>query len=300
MTKVTQAIVRCRPIAPLGAEQIILDLQGLKSCLLSLPQPSHSEDDQQQQPPAAYARYVTKSVGRLDTLLKAVMTPDRPAEDFIGHYLALVPCQSFSDFQKILDLKVRRLVFAGEERDGLIPETKGVRRSDQNHLLDLFLARTSTMPDLADSSFLSAIDLDPDPRSSSTIAAASTSTTSSTAAGTTAGHAASTATTPTIVQTGLFGSGLSFAGVAASVSREASRAPTPLGYHPTVSGPASATSLGPGPGVGAEGRDATGAQAGAAGQRGVSGPGGGLDFKRFGQRLGMGLRFGREPARDGA
>lgn len=34
------------------------------------------------------------------------MTPEDPAEDFVKHYILLIPCQSFSDFQKVLDLKV--------------------------------------------------------------------------------------------------------------------------------------------------------------------------------------------------
>ena len=34
------------------------------------------------------------------------MTSEEPAEEFIKHYLVLVPCQSFADFQKVLDLKV--------------------------------------------------------------------------------------------------------------------------------------------------------------------------------------------------
>lgn len=101
ISKFTQAIVRCRPIPPIGAEQIILDLQTLKNCLLTLPQ---LEPDTPV--PSAYTRYVTKSVGRLDTLLKIIMTPEDPAEDFVKHYILLIPCQSFSDFQKVLDLKV--------------------------------------------------------------------------------------------------------------------------------------------------------------------------------------------------
>lgn len=54
-----------------------------------------------------YSRYVTKSILKIDTLLKVIMTPEEPAEEFVKHYLLLVPCQSFSDFQKVLDLKVR-------------------------------------------------------------------------------------------------------------------------------------------------------------------------------------------------
>ena len=49
---------------------------------------------------------MTKSVLKIDTLLKVIMTPEEPAEEFVKHYLLLVPCLSFSDFQKVLDLKV--------------------------------------------------------------------------------------------------------------------------------------------------------------------------------------------------
>lgn len=56
----------------------------------------------------SYSRYVSRSVLKIDTLLKVVMTSEEPAEEFVKHYLLLVPCQSFSDFQKVLDLKVCR------------------------------------------------------------------------------------------------------------------------------------------------------------------------------------------------
>lgn len=54
-----------------------------------------------------YSRYVARSVQNIDTLLKVIMSPEDPAEEFVRHYLLLVPCQSFSDFQKLLELKVR-------------------------------------------------------------------------------------------------------------------------------------------------------------------------------------------------
>ena len=59
-------------------------------------------------------------------MLKGIMTPEdvsgnlriyikrslnvfspQPPEEFVKNYLVLIPCQSFSDFQKMLDLKVR-------------------------------------------------------------------------------------------------------------------------------------------------------------------------------------------------
>ncbi|KAH8922413.1 hypothetical protein BT69DRAFT_1320210 [Atractiella rhizophila] len=137
-TKFTQTMVRCRPINQIGAEQMLLDIQSLKNSFLQFPQTQ--EDDSNI--PLSYTRYVNKSVGRIDTILKAIMSPETPPEAFVGNYLTLIPCQSFSDFQKILDLK-------------------GVKKAEQNNLLDVFLSKTSVLPDLSDSSFLSSLDMDP-------------------------------------------------------------------------------------------------------------------------------------------
>lgn len=84
---------------------------------------------------------VTKGLGKIDIILQVMMCPENPAEAFVDHYLVLIPCQSFSDFQKMLDLK-------------------GVRRTEQNNLLDLFLAKTSLLRDLSDTSVLTSIEMD--------------------------------------------------------------------------------------------------------------------------------------------
>jgi hypothetical protein len=84
---------------------------------------------------------VGKSLGKIDIILQVIMSPESPAEAFVDHYLVLIPCQSFTDFQKMLDLK-------------------GVRRTEQNNLLDVFLARTSLLRDLSDTSVLSGIEMD--------------------------------------------------------------------------------------------------------------------------------------------
>lgn len=70
------------------------------------------------------------------------MSPESPAEDFVKHYLLLIPCQAYSDFQKVLDLK-------------------GVRRAEQNNLLDLFTAQTASTSGLAETSFLTTLEMDP-------------------------------------------------------------------------------------------------------------------------------------------
>lgn len=120
--------------------QILLDIQRLKSCLLQLPRLA-GEGSGTSTALSSYNRVVAKSIGRLDIMLQVIMSPESPPEAFVDHYLVLIPCQSFSDFQKMLDLK-------------------GVRRMEQNNLLDIFLAKTSLLRDLTDTSVLSGIEMD--------------------------------------------------------------------------------------------------------------------------------------------
>jgi len=65
-----------------------------------------------------------------------------PPEGFILNYTLLIKDASFSNFQKILDLK-------------------GTPKAEQNNLLDSFLTITSTNDDLEGTSFLSSLDMDP-------------------------------------------------------------------------------------------------------------------------------------------
>ncbi|PLW56943.1 hypothetical protein PCANC_01209 [Puccinia coronata f. sp. avenae] len=223
VARFTRSIVRCRPITPVAAEQMILDLQVLRTHLGPLPR---LEPDAAV--PASYTRYVTKSIGKLDTLLKVIMSPDEPPEEFVKHYLLLVPCQSFSDFQKVLDFK-------------------GGKPQEQNRLLDVFLALTSVQPDLADSSFLSSIDMNPD-----------------------GGGGGTSASGVSLLQfsrlTGPAGAEASSSSGAAVAAAVASRTLPPLTTADAALDPA----------------------ASAAPSSAFN------DFRRFGQKLGMGLRFSRE------
>jgi len=134
VTRFTNAIVRSRPLKGKGAEQLLIDLSALKSCLLKLPgevllTPS-------------YTRSVTRSTQRLEALLKVIVTPQDPAEGFILNYTLLIGDASYSNFQKIIDLK-------------------GTPRAEQNDLLDFFVTITSTKPELEQTSFLTELDMDP-------------------------------------------------------------------------------------------------------------------------------------------
>ncbi|GFZ43857.1 hypothetical protein JCM24511_01577 [Saitozyma sp. JCM 24511] len=136
ITRFTQSVIRSRPLKKIGAEQILLDVQAVKACLLDLPEP-HPESGSN-----VYTKYVTKNTGQLETMLKVVLAPDDPPEGFVQNYCLLIGDRAFTNFQKILDLK-------------------GTPRNDQQKLLDIFLSVTSTKDDLSDTSFLTHLDMDP-------------------------------------------------------------------------------------------------------------------------------------------
>ncbi|KAF7797607.1 hypothetical protein EIP86_008807 [Pleurotus ostreatoroseus] len=132
--KFTNALVKSRPLKEIGAEQLLIDLGILKSCLLRIPGDEHTTPN--------YTRNVTRNTTRLETLLKVIMTPVDPVEGFVLNYTLLIADASLSNFQKILDLK-------------------GTPRTEQNDLVDSFLQITSTKTDLDSTSFLSSLDMDP-------------------------------------------------------------------------------------------------------------------------------------------
>ncbi|KZT29143.1 hypothetical protein NEOLEDRAFT_1056915 [Neolentinus lepideus HHB14362 ss-1] len=134
LTRFTNALVKSRPLKDIGAEQLLIDLQAVKASLLKFSSDSSSR--------YVYTRSVTKSTTRLEALLKVIVTPVDPPDGFILNYILLIGDDSFSNFQKILDLK-------------------GTPKAEQNSLLDSFVTTTSTKPDLESTSFLSSLDMDP-------------------------------------------------------------------------------------------------------------------------------------------
>ncbi|KAI6021528.1 Vps53-like protein, partial [Pisolithus microcarpus] len=127
LTRFTNALVKSRPLREIGAEQ---------SCMLKLPSETLST--------SGYTRSLTRITTRLEALLKVIVTPVDPAEGFILNYTLLIGDASFSNFQKILDLK-------------------GTPKAEQNSLLDTFVTIASTKTELNSTSFLTSLDMDPPP-----------------------------------------------------------------------------------------------------------------------------------------
>ncbi|KIK69081.1 hypothetical protein GYMLUDRAFT_214055 [Collybiopsis luxurians FD-317 M1] len=134
VAKFTNSLVKSRPLKEIGAEQLLIDLQLVKAYLAKMPG--------EQLVTSSYTRSLGKSTSRLESLLKVIVTPVDPPEGFILNYTLLIGDASFSNFQKILDLK-------------------GTPKAEQNHLLDSFVTITSTKDELQSTSFLSSLDMDP-------------------------------------------------------------------------------------------------------------------------------------------
>jgi len=132
--KFTNSIVKSRPLGDIGGEQLMIDLQVVKSCLLRISGDLSSA--------STYSRNVGASTLRLEKLFKVLVTPVDPADGFILNYTLIIGDASFSNFQKVLDLK-------------------GTPKNEQNNLLDSFLTITSTKSELETTSFLSSLDMDP-------------------------------------------------------------------------------------------------------------------------------------------
>ncbi|EFX62721.1 hypothetical protein DAPPUDRAFT_336536 [Daphnia pulex] len=135
MTRFVQQLYKCKPVGVVGAEQLLLDTHMLKTALLDLPSVGSQVT---RKPPASYSKMVVKGMTRAEMILKVVMDASDTNAKYVAHYMRLLPESDPSEFQKILDMK-------------------GVRRSEQQLLVDLYRAQQSSQGDREDSSTFSAV-----------------------------------------------------------------------------------------------------------------------------------------------
>ncbi|XP_037533393.1 vacuolar protein sorting-associated protein 53 homolog [Nematolebias whitei] len=121
-------LFRCKPISMVGAEQLLLDAHSLKTVLLDLPSIGSQV---LRKAPASYTKIVVKGMTRAEMILKVVMAPHEPPVVFVDNYIKLLVDGNPETFQKILDMK-------------------GLKRSEQSSMLDLFRQRLPTPPSGAD------------------------------------------------------------------------------------------------------------------------------------------------------
>ncbi|XP_036393079.1 vacuolar protein sorting-associated protein 53 homolog isoform X2 [Megalops cyprinoides] len=122
-------LFRCKPVSMVGAEQLLLDTHSLKTVLLDLPSIGSQVV---RKAPASYTKIVVKGMTRAEMILKVVMAPHEPAVVFVDNYIKLLADGNPETFQKILDMK-------------------GLKRSEQSSMLELFRQRLPTPPSGSDS-----------------------------------------------------------------------------------------------------------------------------------------------------
>uniref|UniRef100_A0A8C4P3Y0 Vacuolar protein sorting-associated protein 53 homolog n=1 Tax=Dromaius novaehollandiae TaxID=8790 RepID=A0A8C4P3Y0_DRONO len=117
-------LFKCKPISMVGAEQLLLDTHSLKMVLLDLPSIGSQVV---RKAPASYTKIVVKGMTRAEMILKVVMAPHEPPVVFVDNYIKLLADCSTDTFQKILDMK-------------------GLKRSEQSSMLELFRQRLPAPP----------------------------------------------------------------------------------------------------------------------------------------------------------
>uniref|UniRef100_A0A8C5LWQ7 Vacuolar protein sorting-associated protein 53 homolog n=1 Tax=Leptobrachium leishanense TaxID=445787 RepID=A0A8C5LWQ7_9ANUR len=123
-------LFKCKPTSMVGAEQLLLDTHSLKTVLLDLPSIGSQVV---RKAPASYTKIVVKCMTRAEMILKVVMAPHEPSVVFVDNYIKLLTDCNTETLQKILEMK-------------------GLKRSEQNAMLELFRQRLPKPPTGADNS----------------------------------------------------------------------------------------------------------------------------------------------------
>src|SRR5277367_6000057 len=82
---------------------MLLDVYILKQGLLELP---ILNADPPVQPPALYVKFVNKTIAKIETILKVILTAKDPPAGLVQNYFFLISDKSVTNFLKVLELKV--------------------------------------------------------------------------------------------------------------------------------------------------------------------------------------------------
>ncbi|KAH7960865.1 hypothetical protein HPB49_024077 [Dermacentor silvarum] len=92
----------------------------------------------------SYTKIVVKGMTKAEMLLKMVLAPHEPAESFVEHYTKQLPDSDAQEFQKVLDMKVGSNSPSSMATAGIVKSFKGLKRSEQNVLTEVFRTRIPT------------------------------------------------------------------------------------------------------------------------------------------------------------
>ncbi|XP_041349182.1 vacuolar protein sorting-associated protein 53 homolog [Gigantopelta aegis] len=76
--------------------------------------------------PASFTKIVVKGMTKAEMILKVVMSPHEPPAGFVDNFIRLLQDSDVNEFQKVLEMK-------------------GLRRSDQTHLIEMYRARNPNL-----------------------------------------------------------------------------------------------------------------------------------------------------------
>lgn len=94
-------IVKTKPIPVIAAEQMLLDLSVLKETFLKLTTCAGPD----YKPSSQYQKHAEKITGKLEIILKVLLTQDAPQEGLVTNYFYLIGDRSVANFIKVLELK---------------------------------------------------------------------------------------------------------------------------------------------------------------------------------------------------
>ncbi|KAI8983955.1 Vps53-like protein [Mycotypha africana] len=130
ITKFLLQIFKCKPISEIGAEQLLLDTHSLKTLLMEIPTLGSTEGTPTT---LTNSRIVNRGISKVEAILKTVMSSIEPPEGYVENYLLLVSDKHDGNFTRLLDLK-------------------GVKKTEQNPLLEMFHRRIKYHDNLSDNS----------------------------------------------------------------------------------------------------------------------------------------------------
>ncbi|KAI3404668.2 VPS53 [Candida oxycetoniae] len=88
-----------KPLTITSLEQTLLDVISLKETCLKFPEFANKQSSK------SYLKYVNTHFQELESILKIIMVPNKPIENYIESYFELIGGRSVSNFIKILNLK---------------------------------------------------------------------------------------------------------------------------------------------------------------------------------------------------
>eukprot|EP01134_Creolimax_fragrantissima_P003390 CFRG3390T1 len=102
LPRYSASLYKARNVCTVAAEQLLLDAHAIKELLSNM----HSLDSETNvNKPGSYTKYVYKNMTKVEMSLKVVMTPHKPTDMFVQTFLALIPDEDHSTFQKIVFMK---------------------------------------------------------------------------------------------------------------------------------------------------------------------------------------------------